>query len=511
MSGLAHKAPPVAPTPGAIAIAAEPRPKIADAGLRVAQNATALFVGRGLGLLFAAAANAILARYLGVEGLGQYGAIYAYLALFMWLATLGLQPVVTREAAARPGSSGSVIGTGVWLTLAASLPTLALALLFAPVARLSGPMLPLLFLAGIEIFVVPTLMVPGFMYQVEMEQWFTAGFGIVRQAIWLFAVIVLYLLGAPLLWIIVGRLLSAVVEGFLNWSGGRKRAKGTWQFDSQHAKSMVRHALPVSLSAFAFFIYLRIDQVMLHRMVSDYALGQYVAAVRISELTETFPSAIGFAIFPLLCASVASAEFAGYVSKMFRVLIFAGSCVCLIVFVLASPIIRGYYGVAFIGSVPLLRVLIWSELAVFFSAILNNALLARAREKLILVPTVSGAVLNVVLNLYWIPRYGALGACWATVVSYGISSTVMLLPFREARDVLTRGLRLLAPAVLALAASVFFADRYLGQTFAAAAVALAAFVICALLMRVFLLDDLRYAWQMYDRLRARSTPSATGS
>lgn len=37
--------------------------------------------------------------------------------------------------------------------------------------------------------------------------------------------------------------------------------------------------------------------------------------------------------------------------------------------------------------------------------------------------TVSAAVLNVVLNILWIPRYGILGAAWSTVLGYGLMAT----------------------------------------------------------------------------------------
>src|ERR1017187_7657045 len=54
-------------------------------GVRVMQNTFVVLIARLLALPIAGAANLILARYLGVEKFGQYGAIYAYLGLFGWL------------------------------------------------------------------------------------------------------------------------------------------------------------------------------------------------------------------------------------------------------------------------------------------------------------------------------------------------------------------------------------------------------------------------------------------
>ena len=65
---------------------------------RVLQNTAALLGGRGLSIVLAGGASIILARYLGSEKLGEFGAIYAYATLFGWLATFGIDSIMAREA-----------------------------------------------------------------------------------------------------------------------------------------------------------------------------------------------------------------------------------------------------------------------------------------------------------------------------------------------------------------------------------------------------------------------------
>jgi O-antigen/teichoic acid export membrane protein len=45
------------------------------------------------------------------------------------------------------------------------------------------------------------------------------------------------------------------------------------------------------------------------------------------------------------------------------------------------------------------------------------ALLAAGRQRLMMAISIGGAVLNVLLNLWTIPRFGIEGAAWATVVT----------------------------------------------------------------------------------------------
>ena len=48
------------------------------------KNIATLFAGRGLATVISALASILLARYLGRELLGRYGAVYAYIGLFAW-------------------------------------------------------------------------------------------------------------------------------------------------------------------------------------------------------------------------------------------------------------------------------------------------------------------------------------------------------------------------------------------------------------------------------------------
>src|SRR6267142_2639868 len=105
---------------------------------RVFQNTAVLLGGRGVGLLLSAATSVVLARYLGRERLGEYGALYAYLTLFTWLATFGLESVLAREAAQRRSEAGSIFFTGSVISLVFAMVGTGLALLLAPVFGYGG-------------------------------------------------------------------------------------------------------------------------------------------------------------------------------------------------------------------------------------------------------------------------------------------------------------------------------------------------------------------------------------
>jgi PST family polysaccharide transporter len=417
---------------------------VSSHGVRVMQNTVVVFVSRAIGLVMAGAGSVLLTRALGPERLGEYAVIYAYLVFFGMLASFG--PILVREVAQNRENAGSIMFTAVCLAGGFAIATGGIALAISPLLHVSGKLFPLLAIAAIEIFLLVPVNLSSSIFQVDQRQWYSSGFSIVRQAIFLAIVFAAYLAGAPLLYIVLGRLAAAAVESGLNFWKAQKFLGGKREFLSPMARRLIRGGFVISIVTIAYTIYLRIDQVMLHAMAGDFVLGHYAAAVRVSELFEALPAAFGSALFPLLCISLADTpRFRRHLDIGFRYMVLAGAGLSVACCLGARPIMHLYGGAKYSDSAPLLAVLIWSEIPIFFASIFSNALLAAGLQRLVLWPTLIGAAVNVALNFYLIPRWGAMGASWATVVAYWVCWALVFLPIRAARDIFLIGLRLLIP------------------------------------------------------------------
>lgn len=463
-----------------------------DLRRQVFRNTTANVVGRGLALFFSAGATVVLARFLGSEKLGEFGAIYAYLALFAWMATFGFEPVLVREISRERPSASDFLRTATVLSWFLSIGMVAVAVLVSPIAGYTGHLRGLLILAGIE-YVLTPLRLRGVMFQVDMRQWYGATINIVRQGAWFAIIVVLWLLGAPLSYVIAGRVVAALLESSLIWGYSRRFLAGTGRFARERATKMFMQSFPIAFTSLLGTIYLRIDQVMLHRMVSDSVLGQYVAAVKVSEMFEMLPAALMFTLAPILAVSVAEPQrFRSYVDRAFRYFMVAACGLCVLMTVGARIIVRVMYGKQFSPAAPLLAVLIWSEIAVFFAAVVVNVLIAHNQERLLPIPTLVGAAVNVGLNLVLIPRYAAAGAAWATVFSYTFAWMVALLFLRQARSVTRQGLRFALPvAGVALLAAKGAVSLPISD-FLSPLVGLAIFAVGAFTIGCLKISDLGY-------------------
>jgi O-antigen/teichoic acid export membrane protein len=67
-----------------------------------------------------------------------------------------------------------------------------------------------------------------------------------------------------------------------------------------------------------------------------------------------------------------------------------------------------------------LSVLLWAHCFGFGGLLLAQLLVARHQERSLASLLIAAAVLNVGLNLWAIPRYGAIGAAWASLAAYSL-------------------------------------------------------------------------------------------
>ncbi len=71
-----------------------------------------------------------------------------------------------------------------------------------------------------------------------------------------------------------------------------------WTWDMGHAKSLLVESWPLLVSSITIMIYMRTDQVLLGRLGSMEAVGNYTAAIRFSEIWYAIPVIVTNSVMP---------------------------------------------------------------------------------------------------------------------------------------------------------------------------------------------------------------------
>jgi len=218
---------------------------------------------------------------------------------------------------------------------------------------------------------------------------------------------------------------------------GNGPAVASWKPSLARGRELLVESWPQILTALAIMVYMKIDQIMLRELAGDREVGIYTAALRLSEVWYFVPTAVVASVFPSIIR-VRETDRPLYYRRLLRLF----SLMAAMSILLAIPIAAGsrffittLFGPQYAAAAPVLSVHIWSSLFVFWGVAQEPWNVAEGFLRLTLARTVAGAAINIGLNLVLIPRYGSLGAAWATVVAYGFAGVFGNLLSRKTRPI----------------------------------------------------------------------------
>jgi len=424
------------------------------AAQRVMMNAFWLSSDHVYRLSVSVVVNVWMARYLGPQQFGQLSFAAAFVALFSGLSTLGLDNVIVRDLARAPHTKELTLGSA-WLikflgSAAAFILAIAVILWIRPDDALS--------------FWLVVLFAGAFMFQSVdvVDMWFRSALKSRLSAVPKMVAITagalgksgLILAGAPLIAFAWMGLAEAVVGsvallGVFMWLGGELKA---WRIHSGRIWVLMKDAFPLALSAIVIIVYMRIDQVMLGEMLNDEAVGMYTVATKISEVFYFIPSAFVMSLVPALVQARESdgANYLVRVEEMFSIVAIGAVLIAVPISVFANPLIQFVFGPNFTSAAPVLQIHIWALVFAALGVASGQYLLLEGLNGILLQRTALGAAVNILLNVLWIPRYGIVGAAWASLIAYGIATCFLFqnVVSRRCLNLMVRGL--LYPRMLAV-------------------------------------------------------------
>lgn len=446
----------------------------------------------------------ILARLLGAEMIGKYTFALAFTTIFSIIADLGLQPVIVREVARAKERAQEYLSTAFAVKLLITGCAYGIVLIAAYLLGYPVLTLQLIAIAGI------VMMLDGFhlmfygvlrgLQNLRYESIGMIGGQIITFAVGTAAVVLrlplhmlLVALGLGSLWNVV---FSAVMVS-------RQRLHVRPKFDRVIARRFIGYAIPFMLAGIFVKVYSYIDTVLLQHMKGDLEVGLYSVPYKITYAFQFLPMALSAAIYPALSNTWATNK--ARASWIFdRALLYAillSLPIALGIAALAPQIILSVYGSEFVQSILPLQISIFGLVFIFLYFPVGALLNATNRQVVNTVCMGITMVTNVILNLFLIPRYGAVGASVAAVATNAflwIATLLMACRILRPSGYVVRAFLKTLVSVLVMAAVVHALSAII---FWPLTIAIGGFVYgaCIIGLRVLAQEDRAMIFKLIDR------------
>ena len=377
-----------------------------------------------------------IARYLGPEQFGLFSYAQSFVALFAVIATLGLDGIVVKELVNDEYNRETLLGTAFVLKLIGAIFVILLltASLFIQSSDYTTSSL-IFVIASATVF--QSFNVIDFYFQSKVLSKFVVICNVVTLLLSSLIKVVLILNEAPLITFAYAILFDSfcLALGFIFFYFKSNLSLFNWSFDKDKARLLLSESWPLILSGLVISMYMRIDQIMIKNMLGSSEVGQYAAAVRLSEAWYFIPMVVSSSLFPAVinAKKVSQELYYSRIQKLYDLMAWTAICIAIPMTFFGDRVINFLYGESFSDAGGVLMVHIWSAVFVFLGVASSKWFISEGLQRYSFYRTVSGALLNIALNLLLIPEYGIYGAAIATLCSQMVASYLFNLMNHKSR------------------------------------------------------------------------------
>lgn len=383
------------------------------------KNTIYIFAGRFSNAVFLFLLTLAVSRQLGPALFGVFSFLTAVVVSANCFSNLGLDTWMVREVTKTPSQAKHYLSNILGLKVGTSLVAIILIFLIFRATDLPRTTLNLLWVLSISLLfntLSQTLWHYGncfkeFVYHSVL--W--AASNVIKAGLGISLVFLCRELEAVVWGIVVAEALSLVLSFFVV-----RQRFGSFvpKFDFAVWKNFLVCSAPIAVGMIFSVLYFRLDIVMLQLMTDEKVVGFYSAAYKLFEVAIILSHSIMLVLFPTLVEGYYTdhGQFKKSSKLALGVFFLIGGSLALTLWIFSKGIITIVFGDEFFPSIALLDILSGAIFLFFLNFLLANMLISTGRETTNAWNLVGATALNIFLNLVMIPRYGATGAAWSTLI-----------------------------------------------------------------------------------------------
>jgi O-antigen/teichoic acid export membrane protein len=243
---------------------------------------------------------------------------------------------------------------------------------------------------------------------------------------------------ADLIWFVVIMLIDQfTVAVTLCLAYKSQEKKGFFgQFSFVEAKNMLQDSYPLILSGFLLMVQARADQVLLKKLIGNTELGYYSSALRLIEAFVFVPVILSNSLFPAVvnARKMSKELYETRLLRLYRLMMALFLLVATPIFFFGSFIITILYKNAYAPAGPLFSLMAFRLFFTNYGMARNSFLMAENLTGFSLFTMAAGAVVSLALNFLLIPHYHSVGAIWANIGTFFVSTFLLDFFYRPTRS-----------------------------------------------------------------------------
>lgn len=432
---------------------------------RVVVSSLSGFTSNIVVALLAVVSIRLVTAKLGPVHYGSFIIVMTFVTTGSLFADLGVGALTGREIASHPTRVERIIGDNLGLRL--SLGTILIPLISIVGLILYGSSVREtslgIALVSISIpFDAAKGVVFGYLIA-EIKNHISYAINTLQQLVYLLGILTCALLNLGIFAFIAAYVTSVIFGSMVAVVVVRREIRVRPLFSPKRWRAIFVSSISLGIIQVINVIYLKADTLILSILGTRHQVGLYGLASVIISFLIGMPSIIMLSVSPIITRA-SNEQLPRLIRQSLQWMALFSVLVSGVTVFFAKAIIDTLAGSRFDGAVAPLRVLAVTLIFSSFNAVLGFACVARNVHQRFVVVSVLGLVVNVSANIWAIPRFGVVGAAWATFGSEILTLFGASLVFRSRFDFAPQLLRIAVRPLLAGVASLLALSWWFGTS-----------------------------------------------
>lgn len=386
------------------------------------QNVLHTLSSKGVLIAIGLISNVIITRGLGPDGKGVYGLVITIITVGLQFGHLGLHSSNTYFVAKDRSIWGRLFANSIIIALTSGLLIsgimIAINELAPQVFQLdSSFQFNLIILIGTPLALMSLLFKNLLIGVQHIKQ--NNYFEMLSRSLYVIAIVTLYLTGVlDVVTVLIAYMFEHLMVILLEGRYMVRKADRPMRPSLSLFNRNLRYGLRAYAAIFLAFLVIRSDVLLLNYYLEDEQVGYYFTSVQLIDQFKMLGAVVAGVLMPRLASTDSIKEKFRLNLKVLRTMTLVLSVAGLVVILLAKPIILLLFGKAFLPSVASLRILVVAMIFLSLETVLGQFLAAIGMPMRLVYFWLLCFLINLVLNIMWIPIYGEIGAAYASVISY---------------------------------------------------------------------------------------------
>lgn len=185
---------------------------------------------------------------------------------------------------------------------------------------------------------------------------------------------------------------------------------------------LIKKSFPMMVASLIGVLYLRVDQLILHKLGTNIEMGNYAAAVKVSEVFFIIPTIIITLGYPRLIAKRNNEEeYEKLLQKLLRIGTACATTILVLSIIFSEMILKIIVGEQYGSILTPLNILLFGNIFVYMGVIGSRWYLIEEIYWRVVIRGVVAIITNISMNILLYPKFGIIGMAAASVVTYAVS------------------------------------------------------------------------------------------